>query len=135
MVWGAKAVDELSSWSPSEGSSVLLGFNEPNLRKQSNLSAAEACLLWPTLQAAAKQRGFKLGSPAANHCVPGGSGQQDTNCYQGHFEWFDGFFNCTTPDTVDFIATHKYGCNATDTLLYIEQLAARYNKPVRPSVT
>ena len=71
MVWGASSISELSSWCPLDGSTALLGFNEPNLRQQSNLSAAEACELWPTVRAAARKYGLKLGSPAANYCVPG----------------------------------------------------------------
>ena len=33
-------------------------------------------------------------------------------------------------DTVDFIATHKYGCNASDTIAYVKMLHDRYHKPV-----
>ena len=72
-------------------------------------SAAAACALWPEVMSAAKQHGMSLGSPAANHCTPGGSGSQDSNCFLGPEDWFDAFFaqpGCGT-DTVDFIATHK----------------------------
>ena len=114
MAWGAHHKGEplkgyLSDWTPHQSTKHLLGFNEPNLRHQSNLSATAACALWPLVVAASKQHGLSLGSPAANHCTPGGSGSQDSNCFQAPFDWFDAFFaqpGCGT-DTVDFIATHK----------------------------
>ena len=43
MVWGKHMVDDLATWVPHRSTTHLLGFNEPNLRKQSNLSAEEAC--------------------------------------------------------------------------------------------
>jgi DNA-binding beta-propeller fold protein YncE len=132
MVWGAHTMHELPSFVPLPGSAHLLGFNEPNLRSQSNLSAARACELWPTVTAFAAAHGLRMGSPAANHCTPGGSGGQDTNCYANATAWFDAFFalpGCGV-ETVDFVATHKYGCNATSTLQFVEELSARYGKPV-----
>ncbi|MDA8532021.1 glycoside hydrolase family protein [bacterium] len=114
MAWGGQHKHEplkkyLDDWTPHPSTKHLLGFNEPNLRHQSNLSAAAACALWPEVMSAAKQHGMSLGSPAANHCTPGGSGSQDSNCFQAPEDWFDAFFaqpGCGT-DTVDFIATHK----------------------------
>ena len=72
----------LGDWTAHSSTTHLLGFNEPNLRHQSNLTAKQACKLWPTVTAAARKHGLKLGSPAANHCKPGGGGLQDTNCFQ-----------------------------------------------------
>jgi len=121
MAWG-KAPDgvplelALQRWAPHPTTKHLLGFNEPNLRSQSNLSAAEACKLWPVMVAAAKSHGLKLGSPAANHCTPGGTGTQDPNCYMNSTSWFDLFFSLCGADTVDFVTTHKYGCNASSTI-------------------
>ena len=114
MAWGGQhkhvpLKKYLEDWTPHSSTKHLLGFNEPNLRHQSNLSAAAACALWPEVMSAAKQHGMSLGSPAANHCTPGGSGSQDSNCFLGPEDWFDAFFaqpGCGT-DTVDFIATHK----------------------------
>merc|ERR1719453_379897 len=119
-------------WSlePRATSTALLGFNEPNLRSQANLTAAEACAAWPTLTAFAAASGLRLGSPAVDYCTPSGSGQQDSNCWRGHYDWLDEFFGNCSLDAVDFIATHKYGCNATATLEYVTQLSAAYGKPV-----
>eukprot|EP01051_Picozoa_sp_SAG22_P011428 SAG22_NODE_1098_length_5567_cov_27.664045_4_plen_325_part_00 len=137
MAWGAKHKGEplaarLAGWVPHRSTKHLLGFNEPNLRHQSNLTAAQACALWPTVLAAARKHKLKVGSPAANHCTPGGGGEQDSNCYARPADWFDAFFalpGCGV-ETVDFLATHKYGCNASDTIAYLMMLHGRYGKPV-----
>ena len=39
------------------------------------------------------------------------------------------FGNCSL-DSVDFITTHKYGCNVTATLTYINDLLELYGKPI-----
>jgi len=137
MAWGSHKkgvpIDQvLDQWTPHPSTKTLLGFNEPNLGGQSNLTAEAACKLWPALRRAASKHELKLGSPAANHCVPRGTGSQDSNCHMPPEEWFDSFFaldGCGV-DTVDFITTHKYGCNWTDTVEYVKGLHARYNKPI-----
>ena len=62
MIWGSHAVQHIASLPAT--SKYLLGFNEPNILVQSNMTPAEACALWPLLEAANKT----LGSPAVNHC-------------------------------------------------------------------
>jgi len=126
MAWGAGSIAELGGWVPHPTTKVLLGFNEPNLRHQSNLSAQEACSHWPALLKATRRHGLRLGSPAANHCSP------TDNCFMSPTDWFDAFFalpGCGV-DTVDFIATHKYGSNASDAIEYVRMLSSRYNRPV-----
>lgn len=130
MVWGASALDDLATFAPLPSASALLGFNEPNLRSQSNLTAAQACAEWAQLVDFAGEHGLRLGSPAVDYCTPNGSGQQDSNCWQGHYDWLDEFFGNCSLDAVDFITTHKYGCNATATLEYVTELHAKYGKPV-----
>ena len=70
MVWGSGVVPELESWSPHPSTTALLGFNEPNLYTQANLTAAAACALWQPVLTAAKKHKLHVGSPAANHCKP-----------------------------------------------------------------
>jgi hypothetical protein len=136
MVWGAGTVADLTDWSPHPSTKVVLGFNEPNLYSQANLTGAAACALWAPVLAAADAHGLQVGSPAANHCKPSATkpqpGVQGHACYQTPEDWFDAFFaepGCGL-DTVDFIATHKYGCNASDTIAYVKMLHDRYHKPV-----
>lgn len=127
MVWGDKDLAKLSGWSPHASTKHVLGFNEPNMRSQSNMSGEVACERWPQVVAAAKKHNLLLGSPAANYCSKPGP-----ECYQTPLDWFADFFSQTgcSIDTVDFIATHKYGCNASNTIDFVKQLHARYNKLV-----
>ena len=109
MVWGGKKTEELPTWVPPPHSTALLGFNEPNLHGQANLTPSQACAKWSVVLNAAKVHRLRVGSPAANHCHP------NKNCFQTPTDWFDDFFalpGCGL-ETVDFIATHKYGCNVT----------------------
>jgi len=132
MVWGKSKLSGLTDFTPVSGTTAILGFNEPNLHTQSNLTASAACELWPTLLAFASKNNLRVGSPAANYCTPGGTSGQDTSCYQNATDWLDEFFaldGCGV-DTVDFVTTHKYGCNSDSLVEWIETLSTRYNKTV-----
>ncbi len=61
MIWGQKNVTapELAA-AKATGAGILLGFNEPNVHGQSNMTVAEAIADWPQLEAT----GMRLGSPA-----------------------------------------------------------------------
>ena len=95
MVWGRKDVNATLNF--TAGVRFLLGFNEPNGAKQSDLTPAEAASLWPYVAATAKAAGLGLVSPA-----PAGNG----------VAWLDSFFsqcnNCL--DEVVAIAQHTYAC-------------------------
>eukprot|EP00931_Biecheleriopsis_adriatica_P114676 TRINITY_DN90595_c0_g1_i1.p1 TRINITY_DN90595_c0_g1~~TRINITY_DN90595_c0_g1_i1.p1 ORF type:complete len:515 (+),score=85.05 TRINITY_DN90595_c0_g1_i1:61-1605(+) len=67
MVWGRSELDTVSEKLP-EDARTILGFNEPNMHKQSNMTPSEACSAWPVLEAAAEKRQATLVSPAVNHC-------------------------------------------------------------------
>ncbi len=95
MIWGASDVttgtlDEVKS----EGN-VLLGFDEPDLSSQANMSVAQALDLWPQLMAT----GMTLGSPAVadDGATPGG--------------WLDQFMTGAKARgyRVNFITVHWYG--------------------------
>ncbi len=61
MIWGEKslnAVDEQAA--KATGAKVLLGFNEPNEKEQSNMTVERALAAWPELESL----GMRLGSPA-----------------------------------------------------------------------
>ena len=129
MVWGEDQVAQLANVSVAPASRHLLAFNEPNLRSQSNLTAVEACALWPRVLEFARRHNLSVGSPAVNHCTPT---PHNDNCVRSPTDWLDELFalgGCGR-ETVQFITTHKYGCNATDTVEYVRDLSARYGKPV-----
>jgi hypothetical protein len=123
MIWGAAAAtDGAVAQARTQGSSFLLGFNEPDLASQSNMTPAQALDLWPKLTAT----GLTLGSPAvaAGAATPGG--------------WLDEFMSGARSREyrVDFIALHWYGSDFATTAAvgqlqgYLQAVHARYGLPV-----
>jgi hypothetical protein len=102
--------------------SVLLGFNEPDMSSQSNLTPAQALSLWPQLMAT----GMQLGSPAvaANGATPG--------------SWLDQFMSGAAAHgyRVNFITLHWYGADfdtaaaVSQLESYIQAVHARYHLPI-----
>ncbi len=89
-------------------SRVLLGFNEPNFKKQANLTAAQAAAAWPDVERVADSLQLSIASPAVNYCGPAG------DCWDTDpFSYLDDFFAACSGCRVDHIAFHIYvGCNA-----------------------
>ena len=123
MIWGAAAVGNGSlAKAAQQGSGTLLGFNEPDLAAQSNLTPQQALDLWPKLTAT----GLTLGSPAVAYggADPGG--------------WLDQFMQGARSRglRVDFIALHWYGSDfrtaeAVGQLQhYLQAVHDRYGLPV-----
>lgn len=118
MVWGAKSMPDLGRIRGRE----LLGFNEPDMAAQSNMSVEQALALWPKLTAT----GLRLGSPGVAYggATPGG--------------WLDRFMAGAARRgyRVDFIALHWYGsdfttANAVSQLRsYLQAVHDRYHKPI-----
>jgi Glycosyl hydrolase catalytic core len=121
MIWGAKSVSAATlSQAKGEGHD-LLGFNEPDLGNQANMSVAQALDLWPQLMAT----GMRLGSPAPAY----GAATAES--------WFDQFMSGAAARgyRVDFIALHWYGSDfsaaATGQLRsYLTATYERYHKPI-----
>jgi hypothetical protein len=91
MIWGAADVDK-----PATDSAWLLGFNEPDLAGQANLTPQAAALLWHDVEARYPER--KLVAPAPSH---------------EHFDWLLGFYAAyvTTyghAPRLDALALHCY---------------------------
>ncbi|WP_238451843.1 glycosyl hydrolase [Micromonospora sp. 4G55] len=122
MIWGAKDVNPTSLDRAAGAGSHLLGFNEPDLGAQSNLTPEQALELWPQLMAT----GRMLGSPAvaSGGADPGG--------------WLDRFLTGARSRgyRVDFIALHWYGgdfrtAEAVDQLAaYLRAVHQRYGLPI-----
>ncbi|MBD5787566.1 sigma-70 family RNA polymerase sigma factor [Cellulosimicrobium terreum] len=122
MIWGRDDVtDENLARAAGEGDH-LLGFNEPDLAGQAEMSVEEALDLWPRLEST----GQALGSPA----VAWGGDHADG--------WLDRFMRGAEQHDrrVDFVTLHWYGGDfdaqrATAQLRdYLEAVHARYDKPV-----
>jgi hypothetical protein len=122
MIWGAKSVTASALAQAKAAGPDLLGFNEPDMAAQSNMSVEQALDLWPQLQST----GATLGSPAVafGGDTPGG--------------WLDRFMAGAGQHgyRVDFITLHWYGgdfvtSNAVNQLRsYIQAVYNRYHKPI-----
>lgn len=122
MIWGAKSVTDSSLAQARSYGPYLLGFNEPDMAQQSNMTVEQALELWPRLMAAGKI----LGSPAVAYGGDTAGG------------WLDRFMSGakTKGYRVDFITLHWYGgdfrtSQAVDQLKsYLAAVYARYHKPI-----
>ena len=122
MIWGAKSVSDSSLAQAREYGPYLLGFNEPDMAQQSNMTVEQALELWPRLMAAGKI----LGSPAVAYGGDTAGG------------WLDRFMSGaeTKGYRVDFITLHWYGGDfrtpqAVEQLKsYLAAVYARYHKPI-----
>ena len=101
----------------------LLGFNEPNLTDQANMTPAQAAALWPPVVALAKELNLKLVSPAMNYGTLAG--------YSDPIKWLDEFFAQPEVDINDIyaIAVHCYMASASSVQGYIGRFE-KYNKPI-----
>jgi hypothetical protein len=115
MIWGA---DDARQISLDDGGDTLLGFNEPDVADQADLSVDQAVALWPSLVAT----GRRLGSPAVSAGAATAGG------------WLDRFLSRAS---VDFIALHWYGSDFRDPVGATRQLCDylvavhdRYDKPL-----
>ncbi|GAB6902050.1 glycoside hydrolase family protein [Kineosporia succinea] len=95
MIWGADSVTTSNLAQARKNGKTLLGFNEPDLAEQSNMSVSKALNLWPKLE----KTGLRLGSPA----VAWGADQDG--------QWLDQFMKGAKKRgyRVDFITLHWYG--------------------------
>lgn len=104
MVWNAgySQTDLASHIARDPKSNYMLGYNEPNLSDQANMTPAQAAQHWPGLVAAAKQIGLKIVGPAVNFgTLPG---------YSDPVKWYREFMANpnVNPDDIDAIALHSY---------------------------
>ena len=122
MIWGAADVTASTLSQVKREGPYLLGFNEPDMASQSNMTPAQALSLWPQLMAT----GMQLGSPAVadDGATPGG--------------WLDQFMSGATARgyRVNFITLHWYGSDfATGAAVsqlqsYLQAVYARYHLPI-----
>jgi RNA polymerase sigma factor (sigma-70 family) len=122
MIWGLKSVTASELARAKAAGPYLLGFNEPDMAAQSNMSVEEALNLWPQLVAT----GSKLGSPAVAWGGADAGG------------WLDRFMSGAKSRglRVDFITLHWYGSdfnttNAVNQLKqYVQAVYNRYKVPI-----
>jgi Glycosyl hydrolase catalytic core len=122
MIWGAANVTTATLAEVRQEGPILLGFNEPDMSGQANMTVAKALGLWPKLMAT----GMTLGSPAVAYdaATPGG--------------WLDQFMAGAKARhyRVNFITVHWYGGDFRTTQAvqeletYLEAIWARYRLPI-----
>ncbi|KAF9010750.1 hypothetical protein BDQ17DRAFT_1234445 [Cyathus striatus] len=99
---------------------AVLGMNEPDVKGQANTSAADAVALWKQYfqPLKARHKHIRLGSPAP------------FNSAQGKV-WLQDFFRiCNGSCTVDFLALHWFGTNATCFIAHLKDYHQTFNKPI-----
>jgi hypothetical protein len=111
MVWGASSLGA----SIPASSKFLLGFNEPNFKAQSNLTAQQAAADWPQVEAMAAKTGAAIVSPAMNFCGPSAD-CNGTSPYQ----YLKDFFAACQGCKVDYVAVHWYNCDLPSLRDYLE---------------
>ncbi|WP_198653409.1 glycoside hydrolase family protein [Actinocorallia populi] len=121
MIHRAATIDDVAKVK-GRGYRYLLGFNEPDLGDQANMSVEQALDLWPRLV----RTGLILGSPsvATGGELPGG--------------WLDRFMKGAKKRKlrVDFITLHWYGADfrakpaALQLRSYLRKVHKRYKKPI-----
>ncbi|QIQ06315.1 sigma-70 family RNA polymerase sigma factor [Streptomyces liangshanensis] len=122
MIWGKDSVDPANLARARAAGPYLLGFNEPDMGAQSNMTVDQALALWPKVQ----DTGKIVGSPAVAFGGDTAGG------------WLDRFMSGAKSRgyRVDFVTLHWYGGDfRTEAAVgqlrsYIEAVHARYGKPV-----
>ncbi|QNA71438.1 sigma-70 family RNA polymerase sigma factor [Streptomyces sp. So13.3] len=122
MIWGAASVTDAALAQARAESPYLLGFNEPDMAAQSNMTVEQALSLWPRLSAA----GRTVGSPAVAYGGDTAGG------------WLDRFMSGAAARgyRVDFIALHWYGGDFSTPAAvsrlksYLQAVHDRYHKPI-----
>ncbi|MBM2615540.1 ricin-type beta-trefoil lectin domain protein [Actinoplanes sp. LDG1-06] len=121
MIWDENVVTAANLAKVKTEGSTLLGFNEPDLAGQAEMTVEQALDLWPQLQAT----GMRLGAPAVafGGNTPGG--------------WLDRFMTGAKARglRVDFIPLHWYGSDfsaaaAGQFMGYVKAVHDRYNLPI-----
>lgn len=125
MCWnGNYSADKIRAYVAAHpNTKYLLGFNEPNLTDQANMTPAQAAALWQPVVALAKELNLKLISPAMNYGTLAG--------YSDPIKWLDEFFAqpgvCL--DDIDAISIHCYMASPQAVKNYIAMFE-KYNKPI-----
>lgn len=99
----------------------LLGYNEPNLTDQANMTPTQAAANWEDLVTLAKNNNARLISPAMNWGTLSG--------YSNGVQWLQEFFTKVNPDDIYGIAVHIY-MNAAKAALGDLQRYKVFGKPL-----
>lgn len=116
MIWsdGAKADRQVAQLEAGQTPCVLLAFNEPDGRRQADMSVDQAVDAWDKIRPLAR----RIGSPAAVNALG---------------PWFEGFTARMAEQgkDYDFVAVHWYGAPSAESFLRkIDDIHDTYKKPI-----
>ncbi|KAI0771923.1 glycosyl hydrolase catalytic core-domain-containing protein [Trametes elegans] len=122
MLWGGQ---QTADWDNNINRTIqerhithALGFNEPEIAGQANITPADAAALWKAHIEPLKGLGVRLGAPASSGAPQG---------KQWLLQWFDA---CQGGCTVDFMSLHWYNVNSTAFVEYLQDYHDTFQKPV-----
>lgn len=104
------------------GVKYLLGFNEPNFKKQANMTPAQAVEIWPKLEKIASDFNLEIVGPALNYSPDAP--------YKDPVTWYDEFFKLAPNARVDYLALHCYMITSDALINFVNKIANRYNKKI-----
>ena len=99
----------------------ILAFNEPNFRRQSNMTPAQAAAAWPKLKSLANELNLKIVSPAMNFSPDAP--------YEDPTKWLDEFFALVPASDVAAISIHSYAAWPSALKSHVEGYK-KYGKPI-----
>ncbi|MFT5106978.1 MAG: hypothetical protein ACI8XO_001993 [Verrucomicrobiales bacterium] len=120
MIKKAGSLKQRAAVEKMSGAKFLLGFNEPERKKQGNISIADAIKLWPQLVEIAVKKKIPLGSPAPSSNKAG-------------LAWLEEFMDQAKRKKlrIDFVALHWYKSRkASEFESFVKGMAREYRKPI-----
>ncbi|KAF7351503.1 Glycoside hydrolase family 128 protein [Mycena sanguinolenta] len=118
MQWNADGIGSLATNAKAANAVGILGFNEPDLSSQANMSPEDAASYYSQYISPLSAKGFKLTTPAVTNGGP-----------PTGLAWLDAFLAACTGCAYDYIALHWYGGWIDDFTEFIDS-AKKYNKPI-----
>lgn len=123
MIWDENHVTSQNLRNVKKQGTILLGFNEPDHRKQACMTVDEALNLWPQLEAT----GMRLGSPATASGADKPAGWFGQFMQQSHARGY----------RVDFVCAHHYAQNYSNPVKqgivlrdFLTRIFQLYRKPI-----
>lgn len=124
MCWNnSYSADNISAYyaSHSDKQNYLLGYNEPNLTDQANMTPTQAAAKWNDVVALAKSNNARLISPAMNWGTLSG--------WSNGVQWLQSFFQLVNPDEIYGVAVHIYMNSAKAALSDLQRYKV-FGKPL-----
>ncbi|KAF4614287.1 hypothetical protein D9613_007994 [Agrocybe pediades] len=117
MLWGTTQIAAFQSLVVPGYASHVLGFNEPDREDQSNLSPAEAAVLWKQYIEPLKGSGYQLISPSISTGTTG-------------VPWLHSFFSACDGRSFDGVALHVSTTDPNVFIQHLEEVHNEFNLPV-----